>query len=147
MHKQKLDGKRDGRGFFSFESKEKQKTPFVAVKATSANRNRSAVHCFRAGQQSWPCCARAHSEKPPDRPKNKLVCFFGWPAVFLMPGSSLAVFQVTGANYLLLRPSRFARWDSKGMKSLWRGFGRAERPTLPLPNSVDDKYKKEEIAH
>ena|GEM_PF-5227636 len=55
--------------------KRSRKPPFNAVKVTNAIRSRSAVPRFRAGRQSRPCCARAHSEKPPDRPKNKLVCF------------------------------------------------------------------------
>ena len=40
--------------------------------------------------------------------------------------------QYTGGNCWRVSSPRFTRWDSKGMKSLWRRFGRAERPTFPL---------------
>ena len=39
--------------------------------------------------------------------------------------------QFSGGNCLKVHTSQFARRDSKGMKSLWRRFGRAERPTSP----------------
>ena len=42
--------------------------------------------------------------------------------------------QFSGGNCLKVHTSQFARRDSKGMKSRWRRFGRAERPTSPLAN-------------
>ena len=125
----KLDGMGNERGFFSFESKEKQKTSFDAVKAAAAKRNRSAVPRFRAGRQSRPCCAHAHREKPQASRKNKLVYYSVCPAVFLLPGSSHDAVQVTGANCLLSCPSRFAGW-------LLCSFLPREESAYPLPRPI-----------
>ena len=41
--------------------------------------------------------------------------------------------QLTGGNCLKVYTTRFARMESRGVKPLWRRFGRAERPTSPSP--------------
>jgi len=53
---------------------------------------------------------KAHSEKPKASRKISELIFSACPSAFLLPGSSLDTFQVTGANCLFSRPSRFADW-------------------------------------
>ncbi|MBR1606386.1 MAG: hypothetical protein IJ664_01640, partial [Clostridia bacterium] len=45
-------------------------------------------------------CAQSAQRKTAGQTEKLVNVFFGWPSVFLMPGSSLCDAQVTGANCL-----------------------------------------------
>ena len=85
----------------------------------------------RGGKAARPV-RKAHREKPEKLPKNKLACFIGIFLAFLMPGSSLGVIKVTGANYLFVVYLTSPKWV-QGAKSPAAELEAAEASNVPSP--------------
>ena len=134
-------GQSNGGGYaLSFRRKKavQRKPAFVAVKAANAKRSKAAVHRSRAGRQSRPTCAQSAQGKARKLPKNKLACFIGNFLAFLMPGSSLCVFQVSGGNEFVFRrssnrPPRSRRRSRLAQSSRPRRPRTAFHPHFRLP--------------
>jgi len=76
-----------------------------------------------AAKPRWLCASAQRKTLGQAEKMNKFI-FSASPKAFLLPGSSLCVYQATGAVCLLLLPSRFAWVGCKG-ESPCRGIIRA----------------------
>jgi len=113
--------------------KEPKRAAFVVVKAANAARSKAAVHHFRAASFAGALCAK-RTAKTGVRPEKMSKLIFRTAAGFPMPGSSLCVIQVSGANCLLLFSSRFARRGPGDEISWRRGLEAAEASNAPFAN-------------